>query len=107
MLDTPKQRMIKETTHRRDEALTLLRSLIDAKSISEKNLAEIHQPDLVKQVTGKSSMDTAIASTHRLIDSFNRILDDLHKNLTEEDLELIGSIEPKVSINIPAKAAFG
>lgn len=93
---TAKQRMIQETSQRRDEALTLLRSLIDAKSISERNLAKIHQPDLVKQVTGKSSMDTAINSTRRLIDSFNRILDDLRRNLSDEDLELIGSIEANI-----------
>lgn len=97
MLDTAKQRMIQETTQRRDEALTLLRSLQDAKSISERNLAEIHQPDLVKQVTGKSSMDNAIASTRRLIDSFNRILDDLRRNLSDEDLRLIGAIEPNIA----------
>jgi predicted translin family RNA/ssDNA-binding protein len=97
MLDTAKQRMIQETTQRRDEALTLLRSLLDAKSISERNLAQIHQPDLIKQVTGKSSMDNAISSTRRLIDSFNRVLDDLRRNLTEEDLELIGSIEPNIA----------
>jgi len=97
MLDTAKQRMIQETTQRRDEAMTLLRSLLDAKSISERNLAEIHQPDLVKQVTGKSSMDNAIASTRRLIDSFNRILDDLRRNLTDEDLKIIGAIEPNIA----------
>jgi len=98
MLDNAKGRMIQETTQRRDEALTLLRSLLDAKTISERNLAQIHQPDLVKQVTGKSSMDNAIASTRRLIDSFNRVLDDLRRNLTEEDLELIGPIEANILI---------
>lgn len=97
MIDTAKQRMIQEATQHRDEALTLLRSLIDAKSVSERNLIEIHQPDLVKQVTGKSSMDTAIASTRRLIDSFNRILDDLRRNLTDEDLELIGTVEANLA----------
>ena len=97
MHNTNQQRMIEETTQHRNEALTLLHSLIDAKSISERNLAEIHQPDLIKQVTGKSSMDTAIASTRRLIDSFNRILDDLRQNLTEEDLQLIGEIEANIA----------
>jgi len=96
MLDMAKQRIIQETTLRRDEALTLLRSLLDAKTISEENLAQIHQPDLIKQVTGKSSMDNAIASTRRLIDSFNRVLDDLRRNLTDEDLKLIGSIEANI-----------
>jgi hypothetical protein len=99
MIDSAKQRMIQDTTQRRDEALTLLKSLLDAKSISERNLAKIHQPDLVKQVTGKSSMDNAITSTRRLIDSFNRILDDLRRNLSESDIELIGSVETRVSSN--------
>ncbi len=97
MLDSPKQRILQETISRRDEACALLRSLLDAKSISEQNLAQLHQPDLVKQVTGQSSMDNAIASTHRLIESFNRILDDLRRNLTPEDIELIGSIEPNIA----------
>lgn len=97
MLETPKQRILQETITRRDEALALLRSLLDAKSISERNLAQLHQPDLVKQVTGKSSMDNAIASTRRLIDSFNRILDDLRRTLTDEDIELIGSIEANIA----------
>ncbi len=99
MLDSAKQQMIEDTIIRRDEALNLLRSLIDAKSISEQNLMDIHQPDLVKQVTGRSSMDNAIASTRKLIDSFNRVLDDLRRNLSAEDLQLIGSIESNISMS--------
>ena len=97
MLNNTKQRMIQDATKHRDDAINLLRSLIDAKSVSERNLADIHQPDLVKQVTGKSSMDTAIASTRRLIESFNRVLEDLRRNLTTEDLQLIGSIEANIA----------
>ena len=99
MIDSGKQRMITETIQRRDDAVALLKSLLDAKSVSEKNLALLQQPDLVKQVTGRSSMDNAIASTRRLIDSFNRVLDDLRRNLSEEDIELIGSIEPALSVS--------
>lgn len=98
MIDSTKQRMIEETTKRRDDAVTLLKSLLDAKSISERNLASLQQPDLIKQVTGRSSMDNAIASTRRLIDSFNRVLDDLRRNLSEEDLRVIGSLEPSLSM---------
>ncbi|MCA9275015.1 MAG: hypothetical protein KDA29_03220 [Phycisphaerales bacterium] len=97
MIDNAKQRMIAETTKRRDEAVALLRSLLDAKSISEKNLADLQKPDLLKQVTGRSSMDNAIASTRRLIDSFNRVLDDLRRNLSEDDLALIGPLEASLS----------
>lgn len=98
MLDSAKQRMIEETTKRRDDAVALLRSLLDAKSISERNLQQLQQPDLVKQVTGNSSMDNAIASTRRLIDSFNRVLDDLRRNMNEEDLELIVTHERTMSL---------
>jgi len=98
MLDSAKQRMIQETTKRRDDAVTLLRSLLDAKAVSERNLQQLQQPDLVKQVTGSSSMDNAIASTRRLIDSFNRVLDDLNRNMNEDDLELIVPLERTMTL---------
>jgi len=84
-----KQQLLSQTTHRRDEATKLLASLLDAKKISERNLASIHQDDLLKRVTGNSSMDNAIASTRNLIDSFNRVIDDLRRNLTDQDLALM------------------
>jgi len=92
-MSNAKHKMLIETTQRRDEANLLLRTLLDAKKISERNLAAIRQPDLVKKVTGKSSMDNAIESTRRLIDSFNRVLDDLRRNLSDEDLAMLGPIE--------------
>ncbi len=95
-----KRKMLVETTQRRDEANALLRTLLDAKAISERNLEAIRQPDLVKKVTGKSSMDNAIDSTRRLIDSFNRVLDDLRRNLTDEDIALIGPVEPAVASSL-------
>lgn len=87
-LDLNKQQILSQTTHRRDEATKLLSTLLDAKKISESNLAAIHQDDLLKRVTGNSSMDNAIASTRKLIDSFNRVIDDLRRNLTDEELAI-------------------
>ena len=81
-----KAELLSQTIHRRDEATKLLESLLDAKKISERNLATIQQDDLLKRVTGNSSMDNAITSTRRLIDSFNRVIDDLRRNLSEADL---------------------
>ena len=95
-MSNAKQKMLLETTQRRDEANVLLRTLLDAKKVSERNLAAIRQPDLVKKVTGKSSMDNAIESTRKLIDSFNRVLDDLRRNLSDEELAMLGPIEPSV-----------
>ncbi len=88
-----KQRILVETLARRDEAEALLRALVDAKASSEKNLAEIRQSDFMKKVTGRSSMDNAIASTQRLIESFNRVISDLKSNLSDEDMELLGDLE--------------
>jgi hypothetical protein len=84
-----KRQLLTQTTQRRDEANTLLESLLDAKKISERNLASINQDDLLKRVTGNSSMDNAIASTRKLIDSFNRVIDDLRRNLSEDDLSAL------------------
>ena len=81
-----KAQLLSQTIHRREEAAKLLESLLDAKKVSERNLAAIQQDDLLKRVTGNSSMDNAITSTRRLIDSFNRVIDDLRRNLSEADL---------------------
>ncbi len=87
-LDLDKKQILSQTTHRRDEATKLLTTLLDAKKVSERNLASIHQDDLLKRVTGNSSMDNAIASTRKLIDSFNRVIDDLRRNLSDEELAI-------------------
>tara|TARA_R110000868_G_scaffold226872_1_gene479767 strand:+ start:296830 stop:297183 length:354 start_codon:yes stop_codon:yes gene_type:complete len=84
-----KRQILSQTTHRRDEATKLLESLLDAKKVSERNLVSIKQDDLLKRVTGNSSMDNAITSTRRLIDSFNRVIDDLRRNLGDDELSLV------------------
>lgn len=81
-----------DTVQRRDEARALLETLLAAKRCSEQNLAEIRRADLVKQVTGRSSMDNAIESTRRLIASFDTVLADLRRTLATEDLELLDEV---------------
>ncbi len=83
-----------DTVQRRDEARTLLNTLLEAKHVSERNLASINRPDMIKKVTGKSSMDTAIDSTRRLIDSFDRVLVDLKSTLSDEDIALLDETDP-------------
>jgi len=89
-----KREILTETARRRDEAVRLLDSLIDAKRISERNLETLRQDDLMTRVRGRSSMDDAIASTRRLIDAFNRVIDDLRRTLRDEDLTLLAPDEP-------------
>lgn len=97
MPSTTNQHILIETTRRRDEATRLLGTLLEAKQVSESNLASINQDDLMKRVRGSSSMDNAIASTRKLIDAFNRVIDDLRRNLSDEDLELLGELEPTIA----------
>ncbi|MBX3317738.1 MAG: hypothetical protein KF902_12850 [Phycisphaeraceae bacterium] len=91
MISTERQRMLLETVTARDEAHHFLRALEDAKVRSEKHLAEIGQPDHLKAVTGKSAMDNAIASTRRLIETYDRVLGELKANLCDEDLALLAA----------------
>lgn len=85
-LNLSKQEILSQTIGRRDHATKLLSSLLEAKSVSERNLATLNQDDLLKRVTGNSSLDNAVASTRKLIDSFNRVIDDLRRNLSDEEL---------------------
>ena len=72
-----------ETTATRDRAEALLRSLLDFKSQSERNLADLRQPDAFKNVTGRSSLDNAIASTQRMIEALNRVIAQSKKELDQ------------------------
>ncbi len=87
------QQVFSETRTRRDEARALLRALMDAKTRAEQAGPGAKPLDSLEHVTGRSSMDKAIESTRRLIDSFNRVLDDLCGGMTEEDLALLAEIE--------------
>lgn len=95
MTMTQRSKMMVETQAQRDRALQLLEALRQAKNRSELNLSKINQTDFLKKVTGASSMDNAIASTQRLIDAFNRVLDQLRDELDEEDLTMLGSLEKR------------
>jgi hypothetical protein len=68
-----------ETTATRDRAEALLRTLLDYKAQSEKNLSELRQPDAFKNVTGRSSLDNAIATTQRMIEALNRVISQTKK----------------------------
>ena len=68
-----------ETTATREKAEALLKALLDYKSASEKNLADLRQADAFKVVTGRSSLDNAIASTQRMIEALDRVIDQAKK----------------------------
>lgn len=84
-----RQQILLETTATRDRAEALLRSLLDYKSQSEKNLTDLKQPDAFKTVTGRSALDNAIASTQRMIEALNRVIAQSKRDLTDEDMALL------------------
>ncbi|MEM7756443.1 MAG: hypothetical protein AAF297_12520 [Planctomycetota bacterium] len=86
-------RLVVQTRVQRDEAETLLASLVAAKTTSERNLAAAGQRDLLKTVTGRSSIDTAIEGTRRLVASFDRVLVELRSSLTDDELDELGAME--------------
>ncbi|MCB9845720.1 MAG: hypothetical protein H6811_07020 [Phycisphaeraceae bacterium] len=89
---TERQRILIDTTIARDKAQTLLRGLLDAKARSEKHLRDSRQIDAMKTVTGRSSMDNAIASTQRMVEALNRAIDQAKRDLSEEDLALLDDV---------------
>jgi len=88
---TERHQVLIETEAAREKAEALLRGLQEARARSERHLREIGQTDALKAVTGQSSIENAIASTQRMIDTLNRSLVQLRQGLTDEDLALIDS----------------
>jgi hypothetical protein len=84
-----RQQILLETTATRDRAETLLRSLLDCKAQSERNLADLRQPDVFKSVTGRSALDNAIASTQRMVEALNRVIAQAKRDLTDEDMAVL------------------
>mgnify|MGYP001790860735 CR=1 FL=1 len=85
--------LVVQTRVQRDEAEALLTTLVAARSTSERRLSEAGRRDLLKKVTGRSSMDNAIDSTRRLVASFDRVLVELRSDLTDDELALLGEAE--------------
>ncbi len=88
-----RQRILLETTAARDNAEAMLRSLLDSKARQERALAELKQTDAFKAATGRTAMDNAIASTQRIVETYNRVIAQLKKDLSEEDLAMLEEAE--------------
>ncbi len=83
------ERILSETVVARDKAKALLEGLKQAKLATERELADQQRQDLLKRVTGKSAIDNAIESTHRMIETLDRTLQRLHLELTDDDLAML------------------
>ncbi len=86
---TNRQQILLETTATRDRAEALVRSLLDCKAQSERNLSDLRQPDVFKSVTGRSALDNAIASTQRMVEALNRVISQAKRDLSDEDMAVL------------------
>ncbi|MEM8756693.1 MAG: hypothetical protein AAGF47_02800 [Planctomycetota bacterium] len=82
---TERSQILSETAEARREAERLLSGLVEARLQSEARLAELSRTDILKQITGKSSLDTAIDSTERMIRALDRVLGDIRTSLSPEE----------------------
>jgi len=65
--------MLDETRTARRQAEELLKALREAQATLEQEGG----PDLFKKVTGKSSLDSAVAATQRTLEAYDRLLTEL------------------------------
>lgn len=92
MAITQRQLIMLETNALRDKAEALLKGLIDAKTVTERELARLNRPDVMRLVTGRSSIEDGIASTRRMIETLNRSLAQAKRDLDDEDIALLDEL---------------
>jgi hypothetical protein len=78
------QQALLQTTATRDRAEALLEGLIRAKEETKREQERLNRVDLMEKVAGGTSIDTAITSTRRMIDTLNRILRQTRKDIVQE-----------------------
>lgn len=66
-----------EVTAARKQAEAVLRDLLAAQSECEQQLTQENRRDPMKLVTGRSSLENAIATTRRMIEAFDRQIQEL------------------------------
>lgn len=81
-----RQRILREHSAAREKAQTLLRGLLDAKASSHRALGDAARPAGPTVCRG---LEAAIASTRRLVETYTRTLEALHRDLSDEDLRLL------------------
>ncbi len=90
---TERQRILLETNALRDKAEALLKGLLEAKRVTERELAKFNRPDAMRMVTGRTSIDDGIASTRRMIETLNRSLAQAKRDLDDEDIALLDDLD--------------
>ena len=93
---TERQRIMLETNALRDKAEALLKGLVDAKSVTEREMARLNRSDPMRLVTGKTSIDDGISSIKRMIETLNRSLAQARRDLDDDDIALLDELDAEI-----------
>ena len=87
-----KDRIISDLSRQREKADGLLKELHEARTRAEKLLTEANRRDTYKEVTGASSLDNAIVSTRKMVETLDRQIQELKVVMRPEDAEAMRQI---------------
>lgn len=93
MVMSTREQILIESHRTRAQAAEILRGLIAAQAECEATLASEKRADMVKAVTGRSSLEAAIAETRRLLDSLDRAIAEAARELDADDADVIGAAD--------------
>ena len=91
--------MITQARNARDQAKALLSVLLD----TQRGHASTTPKDLYKRVTGSSSIEKSIATTRKLIETYDRVLGEAEQENTP--VSSIRAMSPASSLNLTATYA--
>jgi hypothetical protein len=78
-----RQKVLVDTHSMRQQAADLLRALESAQAECEEQLAKEQRVDAMKQVTGRSSLEHAVADTRRMIEALDRAMDEARRSVPD------------------------
>ncbi len=99
LMGTTRQQVVLETLAARQRAAELVKQLEQAQQECDGCLRTEQRQDMMKAVTGKSSIETAMASAKRMVEMLDRALNEAQKGAEETVVvrpvaEVLGRIGP-------------
>jgi len=106
VLMTNRDTILLESQRTRAQAAEVLRELIDAKAACEATLTAERRHDMVKHITGQSSLEVAIAETRKVIDSLDRAIAAAAADLDTDDRDLLSAADGLEAIVVAGRIAL-
>ena len=78
---TERQRFLVETIAAREQAEATVQGLVQAREECERQLQQSKKKDVLKSVTGRSALDKAIADAQRMVESLDRAIEEVRRQL--------------------------